>query len=60
MEELRRELEDQTALQESAILALSRIDDEQARAKIKELNQAEFIAAEEAIEEIEREQMKRR
>jgi hypothetical protein len=36
VEELKKELDNQTALQESAILALSRIDNEQARAKLAE------------------------
>lgn len=59
VEELKKELDNQTALQESAILALSRIDDERARAKIEELDRQEFATAEKAIEEMKAERKKR-
>lgn len=59
VEELKEALNHQTALRESAILALSRIDDEQARAKIRELDQEEFVVAEKAIEEMKAERKKR-
>jgi HEAT repeat protein len=59
VEELKQQLDDQTALRESAIFALSRINDPQARARIKELDDEEFAAAEKAIEEMEAERKKR-
>jgi len=59
VEELKKELDNQTALQESAILALSRIDNEQARAKLAELDRQEFAAAEKAIEEMKAKRKKR-